>query len=666
MALSSSAATKAANKKELANDVLGANGAERVKLSAADSSVSAPSARQTLICCLALIAAVLAAYNPVTHNGFINYDDEGYILQNAHVRAGLSWDTVKWSFTTYEQANWHPLTWLSHALDVELFGLNPVGHHYTSVLLHALSAVLLFLLLQSATGFRWRSLTVAALFALHPINVESVAWAAERKNVLSMLFFLLALLAYTWYARRPAIGRYAAVTAAFALALMAKPQVVTFPLLLLLWDYWPLHRIANWGDDVTELREAATAGPARDVPARRDCVPEVSLGWLLLEKTPWLALAAASSLITMKAQRAGGTVKALSLYSLPLRIETSLVAYVRYLGHAFRPTNLVALYPHPTGLYPAWQVAASVALLALITVATIAARNRRYLLVGWLWFLGSLVPMIGLIQVGAQAMADRYAYIPFIGLFVMVVWLAGDLASAWRTKFKFSAAWLAAPTAACVLMLGVLTYHQVSYWHDTESFWRRTIELTEDNYLAHDILGYYLTTQGRAEEGATEFRDALAVRPEDPEANLSLGPYEEAHGRLAAAIEHYQNVAMYSARPALRATALFNLGHAYRKLGDLPRAKQYFEITLQMAPNEASAMIGLGLIAEANGDPAEAVRQFSHALSAKPDDVTSLLLAHALQESGRNQEADAILNRVRTSQNFAGAEKVAALLLAGG
>jgi protein O-mannosyl-transferase len=426
---------------------------------------------------------------------------------------------------------------------------------------------------------------------------------------------------------------------------------VTFPFLLLLWDYWPLRRMGS-SDLAVES-------------AQRGSEAKTSIGWLrvhlVLEKLPWLALAAASSFLTMQAQRAAGSVKGLSLYSLPLRIETSLIAYVRYLGKAFWPTNLVALYPHPTKLYPVWQIVASAALLVLVTVLAVAARGRRYLAVGWLWFLGSLVPMIGVIQVGAQAMADRYAYIPFVGLFVMIVWLVAD----WSEARKLSSQWLAVPAAACLITLGALTYHQVFYWHDTESFWHRTIDLTEDNYVAHDILGYYLTTQGRAEEGAAQFRDALAIRPEDPEANLSLGPYEEAHGHFAAAVEHYQNVALYSARPAMRATALFNLGHAYRKMGDLPRAKQYFEMTLQMSPNEAMAMVGLGLIADANGDSAEAVRQFSSAQAVKPDDVTALLLAHALERAGREQEASIVQERVQSSPNFAEAQKIAALLLAG-
>ena len=308
---------------------------------------------------------------------------------------------------------------------------------------------------------------------------------------------------------------------------------------------------------------------------------------------------------------------------------------------------------------------ASAALLVVISVAVVLARRKRYLAVGWFWFLGSLVPMIGLVQVGAQAMADRYAYIPFIGLFLIVTWLTADWAAGAVENRNSSELWMALPVVACVIVLGTLTYHQVTYWHDTESFWRRTIDLTEENYVAHDILGYYLTTQGRAEEGAAEFRDALAIRPEDPEANMSLGPYEQAHGNLPAAIEHYQKVALYSAVPAMRATALFNLGHAHRQMGDLPQAKHYFEMTLQMAPNEATAMVGLGLIAEANGDSAEAVREFSRAQAANPSDVGSILLAHALEQEGRADEARTILERARSSPDFSEAQKIATLLLSG-
>src|SRR3984893_12770967 len=334
------------------------------------------------------------------------------------------------------------MTWLSHALDCELFGLNPAGHHGVNVLLHAANAVLLFLLLQSATGLRWRSLMVAALFALHPMNVESVAWAAERKNVLSMLFFLLALYAYVWYARGPGLRRCAAVAFLFALSLLAKPQAITFPFLLLLWDYWPLRRI-------DAAAETTQAGGTHKLSSAR----------LLLEKVPLLLVSAASAVVTMEAQQAGGAVKDLAHYSLLLRLETTVISYARYLGKAFWPSKLVLPYPHPLKLSPAWQVGGAVILLLLITVLVLRAREQRYLAVGWFWFLGSLVPMIGLIQVGAQAMADRYAYIPFIGLFLMIVWLVADwVVVGWTVADRnqnharqVSTRWVAIPAIACLL-----------------------------------------------------------------------------------------------------------------------------------------------------------------------------------------------------------------------
>ncbi len=605
------------------------------------------SQKRTVLLCLLLIIVVLVAYSPVTHNGFLNYDDDAYITNNPHVRAGLTWATVKWAFTTYDQANWAPLSWLSHALDCELFGLNPAGHHYVNVLLHAGNTVLLFLLLQSVTGFRWRSLMVAALFALHPINVESVAWAAERKNVLSVLFFLLALQAYVWYTRKPALLRYAAVFFLFALGLLSKSQIVTFPFLLCLLDYWPLCRIGS---------------PADSHPWTPGSTPRVWNGWLVLEKVPLLLLSAASAVVTMKAEKAGGAVKEVSQYSLLLRLETAVISYARYLGKAIWPTKLLALYPHPTALYPVWQVAAALALLILITAVVLRARNRRYLAVGWLWFLGSLVPMIGLVQVGGHAMADRFAYIPFIGLFLMVTWLAAD----WAKVHQAGAAWLAVAAGSWLLVLGSLTYRQVGYWHDIPSFWSRTLALTENNYIAHDTLGDYLARQGQTEEAAAHFRAALTIRPDDLPANLNLGTYEHGRGNLPAAIERYRLVAQHAADVSLRATAYGNLGSAYRQMGDWMTAKQCFEMALQLAPDRPMAMIGLGLIAEKNGDPSEAVRQYAHAIAVQPTDVGFLLLAHALQQEGRSDEANAILERVaRSSPNLAEAQRTADALLSG-
>jgi protein O-mannosyl-transferase len=606
-----------------------------------------------LLECLLLIAAVLACYNPVARNGFLNFDDDRYITENPHIRAGLTWPTVQWAFTTYDQGNWHPLTWLSHALDCTFFGLNPAGHHYTSLLLHGINAVLLFLLLQSATGFRWRSLTVAALFALHPINVESVAWASERKNVLSMMFFLLALFSYGWYARKPRIGRYAAVAGFFTLALLSKPQVIAFPFLLLLWDYWPLCRI-----------EAPTMTAPATQPAS---APKFRVGWLAVEKLPLLFLSAASVVVTITAQRAGGGVKALSLYSPLLRFETAVISYVSYLGKAFWPVKLAGLYPHPTQLYPAWKVVAAAFLLVVITALIVRARERRYLFVGWFWFLGSLIPMIGLVQVGFQAMADRYAYISFIGLFLMLIWLAAD----WAKARQISAPVAAIPAVFCLLVLGTLTHRQVAYWHDAPSFWSHTLAVTQDNYVAHDSLGDFLLTHGHADEAAEHFRAAVAIRPDDLAANLNLANYENARGNFPVAIEHYEEVAAESARigsraASLQASACLKLGTIYRRTADFTKATDYFERTLLLVPNQPQALIGLGLIAEGTDNVQEAIRDYSQAMEVEPSDVGYLLLAHALQQEGNSDESKAAYSlAARLSPNLGEAQKAAMALLSG-
>jgi len=610
---------------------------------------------RTVLCCLLLTAAVLVSYNPVTQNSFLRFDDDRYIVDNAHVKAGLTWPAVKWAFTTYEEANWHPLTWLSHALDCELFGIKPAGHHYMNVLMHAINAVLLFLLLQRATGFSWRSLMVAGLFALHPINVESVAWAAERKNVLSMMFFLLALYAYGWYARSPGLGRYAAVFGSFTLALLSKPQVITFPFLLLLWDYWPLRRMGA----MTEMEAAAADGKDR----------RFGVGWLVLEKVPLFLLSAASAAITMTAQRAGGAVKALSEYSLLLRVETAAVGYVRYLGKALWPAKLVAFYPHPTELYPAWQAGAAAMVLLLGTAWALRASffgsglrsgKQRYLAVGWFWFLGSLVPMIGLVQVGLQAMADRYAYLSFVGLFVMLVWLVAD----WAKAREISARWVAIPSVCCLLALGILTYRQVGYWHDTESFWLHTLASTKDNYVAEDNLGEFLFNQGRTEEAAVHFRAALVIRPDGLIANQNLGAYEDRRGNLQAAMGHYQMVADRAGDIGLRATAYGSLGFVYREMGQSLKAKQCFETALRLAPDRTRGMVGLGLIAQDDGDLTEAIRQYARAVSVQPGDVAYLLLAQALAQQGHKEEARIIYDRLsRLSPNLPEAQKEAKSLL---
>jgi tetratricopeptide (TPR) repeat protein len=515
-------------------------------------------------------------------------------------------------------------------------------------LLHSANAVLLFLLLQYATGFRWRSLMVAALFAAHPVNVESVAWAAERKNVLSTLFFLLAFHAYVWYARQPGLRRYAAVAGLYALALMAKPQVITFPFLLLLWDYWPLGRIA-FPDKVGSAARGERAFE--------------SIRGLALEKVPLLLLSAASAVVTMQAQQAGGAVRTLTRYGLPVRLETAVISYVRYLGEAFWPAKLVAMYPHSSQLYPAWQVGAAALELLLISAAVVLrARQQRYLAVGWFWFLGTLVPMIGLVQVGEQSMADRYAYISFIGLFVMIVWLIADLASAHRISKR----WLAVPAVVCILLLGILANRQVHYWHDTESFWIRTIALTKNNYVAHGEFAAMLHEQGRTEEAMEQIRAVLAIHPDDAPANLVLAEYERSQGNLATAIERYQIVALRSANAGTRARAFTSLGYAYRQMGESTKARQAFETSLKLSPGQPAVMVALGVIKEREGDLSAAVQQYSHAMALQPTDVGYLLLAHALQEEGHADDANAALDRAaRLSRNLPQAQLQAESLLAG-
>ncbi len=601
------------------------------------------SAFSTLLGCLVLTAAVLACYSPVAKNAFIKFDDDRYIVDNRHIQVGLTREAVEWAFTTYQEANWHPLTWLSHALDCQIFGVNPVGHHYVNVLLHALNAVLIFLLLQYATGFRWRSLMVAALFALHPVNVESVAWASERKNVLSMLFFLCALYAYSWYGRKPGISRYLAVAGLFVLSLLSKPQVVTFPFLLLLWDYWPLCR---WPTKTNREVAERTERPTRP--------------HLLLEKIPLFLLSAASAAITMKAQNAGAAVKNLAEYSFGLRIETALISYVRYVEKMFWPSKLAGMYPHPTTLYPVWQVASGALALLLVTaVVVLRTSQQRYLAVGWLWFLGSLVPMIGLVQVGFQSIADRYAYIPVVGLFLMLVWTVAD----WVQAHRISRPWLAVAAVGYLAALGSVTYHQIGYWHDTATFWRHTLSVTQENYPAEANLGEVLLSQGKDDEAAAHLRNAVALRPDGLIANLDLGAYEDRRHNFAAAIQHYQLVADRAGDIGMRATAYGSLGFVYREMRQTAKAKQCFETSAHLDDSRARAKIGLGLVAQDAGDVEEAIRQYSRAASVQNSDTINILLAEALEKGGHSEQSKAIYARLAASPHFAHAQQEAKELL---
>ena len=611
---------------------------------ASDDRLSLSGWRQPLILTLLLVVFTIALYLPVHHHPFVNYDDHVYVTDNDHIKAGLTWQTVKWAFTTFYAANWHPLTWLSHAADYQLFGGKAAGHHDHNLLLHAINVALLFCVLFRATGYVGRSGMVAALFALHPINVETVAWVAERKNLLSMMFFLLALGAYQWYASaqptatRARTGRYLAVVLLFALALMAKPQVVTFPFVLLLWDYWPLERVS---------------GPFRS-----------SLIVLLLEKVPFLLMSAAGALLTVRAQREGGGFN--PEYSLFLRGENAVVSYVRYIGKAFWPANLAPLYPHPGASLKSWQAALALLVLVSITALVLWARDRRYLPVGWLWFLGTLVPMIGIVQVGRQALADRYAYLPFIGLFIMVSWGVAD----WAERRRLAPAWTAVPACVVLLALAAVTHRQIGYWRDDMTLWTRAADVTTGNYVAEDKLGEELQKAGKTDEAMPHFLRAAQINPEYPTTIMFLAVHDQREGKLSEALAKYKQVIgetdyAVQQNAAIRATAFGNMGHAYRELGDLAAARSNLQASVELAQNSFGVWMDLGVVSQQLGDPAKAAHAYQEAMRLQPSDVGYLLLAGALQQSGQSAEADRALRQAKLlTRNYQRAQQVAAGLLA--
>jgi tetratricopeptide (TPR) repeat protein len=562
--------------------------------------------KRNVIVCLLIVVATLLLYNPVNGHPFVNYDDTGYVTDNLHVRQGLSWDGIVWAFTTTEQANWHPLTWISHEIDYSLFHLNPAGHHFVNLLIHALNAALLFLLLMWGTKRLGASLFVTLVFALHPINVESVAWIAERKNVLSTLFFLLALAAYGWYAIKPGIKRYLAVVSLFAMSLMAKPMMVTFPFLLLLIDWWPLDRLK-----------------------------ENNIGKLVLEKTPLLALSIASSAITMIAQQAGGATRSTLQFSLGVRLENAIVAYATYLWKTMWPTRLAPMYPYPANGVLAWQILLSLAVLAGISATVFVFREKRYLLVGWLWFLGTLVPVIGLVQVGDQAMADRYAYVPLIGIFVMIAFSLADLACA----RNLGIAPRAVVIAGIALALCFATYRQLGYWSNNLYLWSHTLAITQNNFIAENNMGGALLLAGHAYEAHEHFLRASQINPHDPMSRSNLGAYAQEHGDLRQAVDEYETTIHETSDPALLASTYANLGGAYRDLGDDAKALDSYNHALQLNPNQFNAYLGLGRLLEKEGKLDDAIANYSRSLAITPSESGYLRLGHALEQAGRRSEA---------------------------
>ncbi len=513
-----------------------------------------------LLLSLALIVATLAVYWPVHTHPYMPADDNFYVVDNVHIHEGLHWSTVIWAFTAMNMVNWIPLTWLAHAADYQLFGINPAGHHVVNVLLHALAAWLLFWTLKRATGFLGRSYMVAALFALHPLNVEPVAWVAELKTMLSMIFFLLTLDCYRWYSVKPGRGRYCLVALLYALGLMAKSQIIMLPLVLLLWDYWPLQRMFPAKSGVVEGTNELAPTPAKNFVG------------LVTEKIPLFVLAILDAAVTLKVQ--GSAHPEHWPYSHAVRLENAIVAYVRYIGKAFWPQWLSITYPHPGNTLPVWQIAGAAVLLLAITMLVLWAKSQRYLLVGWFWFLISLFPMSGVVHFGDQAMADRYAYQPLCGIFLLVCWSAAEFSE----RRRFPVALLAGISVAILTVLAALTYRQANYWRDDLTLWSHALEAVPDNVAIEQRIIGDLMANGRRAEATEHLARAVSLDPGGAYGDLALAFYEHEQGDLQRALVYYHQ-AVRSPRLALadKRQALVNMGHIYSNLGDSERARQCYE-----------------------------------------------------------------------------------------
>jgi tetratricopeptide (TPR) repeat protein len=626
-----------------------------------------------------IMVLTFVVYLPVRDHGFVGLDDNVFVTENANLRGGLTGRSGRWAFTaglTHDDRNadyWRPLSFLSHALDIEWFGLRPAGHHLMNVAIHAAAAVALFLVLQSMTGALWRCAFVAALFALHPLRVESVAWVAERKDVLSGLFFMLTVGAYVRYVRGPfSMFRYLAVLFVFALALMSKPMVATLPLVLLLLDYWPLGR--------TRWSKSATG----------EVVP-VSTSRLLREKLPFLALAVALSVVTFWGQRHGGGMSLVRV-APGIRVANALVSYMGYIGKMFWPARLAVFYPlHP--MLPAVVIGAGVGLIAVTAAVIWGAGRRPWLVTGWFWYLGMLVPVIGLVQGAGEAMADRFVYLPLVGLFLMLCWSVPDRVMEWRSWKVITGVAAAAVLAVCAMLSRV----QLEYWQDSEILFRHALDVTRDNWLAHNNLGVTLVRLGRLQEAIVQLEQALRIQPDFAEAHNNLGSALAPGGRLTEAMGHWErtlqlkpdfaeahnNLGLALVRlrrlqeaighyeQALRikpdyAEAHYNLGSALAQAGKFDGAIGHYEQALRIQPDFAEAHNNLGLALVRLRRLPEAIGHYEQALRIKPDyaDVHNNL-GNALLQTGRDEEAiEHIHEALRLQPNAATAHYNLGLALA--
>ncbi len=628
------------------------------KPEAADPDELRGARRYDLLIGLFLLLATLAVYSQVRSYDFVNIDDREYITTNASVRAGLSSEGLVWALTTDYAGNWFPLTWLSHMLDCQLFGLDSGLHHLTNVLIHASSTLLLFILLKRMTGARWRSAFVAFLFALHPLHVESVAWVTERKDVLSAFFWFLTLWGYLRYVERPHLARYLAVLVSFCLGLMSKSMVVTLPFVLLLLDVWPLRRI-------TLGVPATAAKPKQKSRADREIKPKIAT--ILMEKVPFLALSALTAVITVVVQRRGGAIVSLDYIPWGTRLANGLTSYMTYIIKMLWPTGLAVFYPQPLEL-PDWQVLASGLALAGISILVLRSfRSSPYLAVGWFWYLGTLVPVIGVVQVGMQAHADRYTYLPSVGIFIMMAWGVADVCKPWPRAKTTLAGVFALASAACM----ILTWHQVQAWQDSMTLFKHALKVTADNHVAHNGLGIALQEQGRMEEAISHYQEAIKLRPRYPEARANLGDILLRLGRTEEAIQQLSETirlnpgsleahinlgiayntmgkdeeAITQLLEAVRiqpnsANARYNLGRVYAKVGRLAEATAQFSLAAQLQPDNAEAHYNLGLTLAGQGNMDAAIAEFTKAIQIKPDyGAAHNNLGSALANLGKIDEA---------------------------
>ena len=557
---------------------------------------------------LLLAGIVLIAYSSVGHLPFINLDDDLYITENAQVQQGLSWDSVMWAMTTLEEAFWHPLTWLSHMLDYQLFGLNPAGHHLTSLLLHLANVLLLFGVLHQMTGAVWRSALVAALFALHPLNVESVAWVAERKNVLSTFFWLLTMGAYVGYVRKPSWQRYVGMMGILVLGLMAKPMLVTLPCVLLLLDYWPLGRLGKeW----------------KELPRR--------LPRLVLEKLPLFIPVAAASVLAIQAQSQAGSLPSWEGLPLGTRVANAVLSYGLYLKKLVWPTDLAVFYPHPGNSWDIGSVALAALVLGGISLGVWwQGRSYGYLVVGWLWYVGTLFPVSGLVQVGGHAMADRYAYIPLMGLFIMLVWGMAEMGDRVRLRRE----WLVGAALCLLVALAVLTSVQLSYWRNSIILFQHALDSTADNHMAHSNLGIAFLQEDDLDDAIDHFYNAIEIQPRFAVVHSNLGIALRRKGLLDEALKHSTRAVQID--PGL-AKAHNNLGIVVFQKGRVNEALQHFRKALEIKPDYATSFYNLGVVLEDLKRLEEAIESFRQALNLDPhhsqaEQHLNLLLVQAEQD----------------------------------